>query len=111
MVIQIVDSQTRVAHLNPLDKAQQPTTVDTTQTPVTWTPLDPANLTIEPIDNGLSAKLIPTGPLGSFDFTINADVNMDPGVLENVTETHTVEVIAGKATGLGLTLDEPVDKP
>lgn len=108
MDFQIGDSQTRVLHLNPLDRAGNVTTVD--GVPV-WSSENEAALTIEIAADGLSAKLIPSGTIGTFGFTVTADVNMDPDVVENISETHTVTVVTMQATGLGLVAESPVDKP
>lgn len=105
------DSQTIVIRLKPLDKMFQPTTVDQSTNPVVWTPLDAANLTINPVEDGTAAIFNGTGAIGVYEWTVTADVNMDPGVVETITETHTLTVTAGNATNLNPTADEPIDKP
>lgn len=111
MNFNLKDNQTKVIRLKPLDKMKNPTTVDQSQNTVVWTSLDPANLTITPVEDGTAANFDVTGPLGVYEWTVMADVNMDPDTIESLMETHTITSIASNATDLGPTEDAPVDKP
>lgn len=99
------DAQHAVARIDPLDNAKNPAPVEAGST--VWAVSDATLATVTPIDDN-SATVQALGPLGTFELTVTADADLGDGVT-NISDAATINVIAGPATNLGLSLGTPED--
>lgn len=97
------DSEHATATIAPLDKAGNPATVQAGST--VFAVSDPSLVTVTPVDD-TSAVVQAIGPLGSFDLTVSADADLGDGVV-TITDSLTINVVAGVAANLGLGLGVP----
>lgn len=75
----------------------------------TWAVTDATLATLDVAADGLSATLIPTGPIGSLVVQVNADADMGEGVKTILGELP-VDLIAGDASTVVITAGTPVDQ-
>lgn len=73
-----------------------------------WSLTDPALGDLEVAEGGLSAKLMPKGPLGEFKVQVKADADLGEGVKEILGELP-VTLVAGDAAVVAIAAGEPVD--
>lgn len=78
--------------------------------PPTWTPSDPALLTVTPSADGLSATVVANGPIGVGQVTLNADGGPNAGD-DAIVGVLDVEVVSSKATQATFAPATPVDQP
>ncbi len=88
-----------VASIHPKDKFGNDAQVQAGS--VAWAASDPAILTAEPADDGLTCRFRSVGPEGTAQAQCSADADLGDGTT-TITELGDVEVIAGDATGLGI---------
>lgn len=60
-------------------------------------------------DDGLSAEITPTGPIGTVRVTVTGDADLGQGVTP-IFGTLDVDITAGTAVGIEVTLDAPVEQ-
>ncbi len=87
------------------DKAGNPAKVD--GAPV-WSLTDPSLGTLVASDDGMSAELTPTGPLGSAVIQVNADADLGEGVKTILGELP-VTFVGGEAISISISAGSPVD--
>jgi hypothetical protein len=68
-----------------------------------WTSSDPTVLAVNAAPDGLTAEILPVGPLGTAQITVKADADLGAGVVELVTLAD-VEVVAGSAVAGNVSL-------
>lgn len=75
-----------------------------------WSSSDPAVLAVTPADDGMSALVVPVGPLGTAQVSVRADADLGEGVRE-IIGTADVEVVAGEAVAAVVTFGAPEPRP
>lgn len=100
MDLVITASQQFRVDIEPVDKAGNPSTL--AHVPV-WSVSDPAILAVEPAADGMSAVVSATGKLGTAQVSVTAGGN-PTSEANTITGTVDVQVVAGKAVSLCLTL-------
>lgn len=109
MAQQLGDSEQVRAKINPTSRAGNPAPVEAGT--VVWTSTDEGIFTVVPNpENEQEALVVSTGPLGIAALSVSADANLGEGV-ETVTDTIDIEIVAGRASNLGLQFGVPEPKP
>lgn len=73
-----------------------------------WALSDSSLALLEVAEDGMSAMVVPVGPLGLVKVQVKADADLGEGVKELLGEMD-VEMIAGEAVSLVVSAGEPVD--
>jgi hypothetical protein len=92
------------ASIQPVDAAGNPAVVD--GVPV-WTSSSPEIATVNAAADGLSAEIVPVGPVGSCQINVTADADVGGGIT-TITGLLDVQTAAGEAVGLQVTTGAPV---
>ena len=100
MDLVITSSQQFRVDIEPVDKAGNPSTLATVPM---WSVSDPAILAVEPAADGMSAVVSATGKLGTAQVGVAVEGNPTSEV-NKIAGTVDVQVVAGKAVSLRLTL-------
>ena len=100
MDLVITSSQQFRVDIEPVDKAGNPSTL--ASVPM-WSVSDPALLVVEPAADGMSAVVSATGKLGTAQVGVAVEGNPTSEV-NKIAGTVDVQVVAGKAVSLRLTL-------
>lgn len=74
-----------------------------------WAVTDEAAATLEVAADGMSATLIPSGPISAFKVQVQADADLGEGVKE-ILGSLDIEMLGGEAVSVNITAGEPVDK-
>lgn len=93
------------ASVQPVDAKGNPAAVDGV---AVWETSEPILATLEVADDGLSAKIVPTGVLGHVQIRVRADARMGPDVRE-ISGLLEIELVAAEAVSLNVTAGEPVE--
>lgn len=106
--------ETILLHLNPKSKAGKPAKIQPGS--VVWTPTSGPG-TLEPSADGLTCKYISPDVLDKIDLdndifhgSVNADGDAGDGV-EPIEDSFIITVSDPNAAALGLSADEPAEKP
>lgn len=99
-------NQTLEVLLEIVDENEKPAKVDGKPE---WALTDATLANLEVAEDGMKAVIKPIGPLGSFKVQVKADADLGEGVEELIGESDVVEIVAGKAKFIKLTLGQPVD--
>lgn len=98
-------TQTLPLSIKPVDAKGNPATVDGAPQ---WSVSDPTLATITPAADGLSAVLVPLGPLGSLAVQVSADGDLGEGV-KTIVGTAAVDLIGGDAVSVEIVAGTPID--
>ena len=104
--MKITVTQKFAAAITPVDKFGNAALVDGKPT---WEAADPAIISIVPANDGLSATILALGPVGTSQVSVTADADLGTGVV-TITDAFQVDVVAGMAVGLGVTIGEAVEQ-
>lgn len=88
-----------------LDKFNNPAPVDGVPS---WSVTDPSLAQIVPAADGLSAELIPIGPLGSFKVQCSADADLGEGLKPILGELD-IDLLPAEASVVNIKAGTPVD--
>jgi hypothetical protein len=75
-----------------------------------WAVSDAALATLQVADDGMSAMIVPIGPIGSFKVQVSADADLTEGV-KTILGELAIDLIGAEAVSVELTAGEPVDIP
>lgn len=92
--------------INPVSAAGNPAPVDGVPA---WATSDELIATVAPAEDGLSAYVVATGPVGVAQVSVKVDADLGEGLRE-IIGTFDVEVIASEAAALVVTAGVPEPK-
>lgn len=75
---------------------------------IVWSVTDGALAVVTPAADGMSAVVVPVGPLGSLQVEVSADADLGEGV-KTVSGFIEVDILAGEAVSLNIAAGEEVD--
>jgi hypothetical protein len=104
--IPMTNSQKATARIKPVGTGGRPAVLD--GVPV-WASADETLAAVVASDDGLSAEITPTGPIGTVRVTVTGDADLGQGVTP-IFGTLDVDITAGTAVGIEVTLDAPVEQ-
>lgn len=91
--------------IKPVDAKGNAATVDGAPA---WSVSDATLASINPADDGLSAVLVPLGPIGSFSVQVSADGDLGEGT-KTIVGTLAVDLIGGDAVSVEIVAGAPID--
>ena len=104
MALTLTTTQFFIVALNPVDANGNHAPLDGIPK---WESNGPVDLAIA--DDGLSARVTPTGPVGHAQISVTADVRLGPD-LRLLTGVLEIDVIPAEAVSLGLSAGEPQER-
>lgn len=107
LVVQMTSVQFVEITLAPVDLRGNPAPVEN----IVWESSDPSILEIVPdTENPAHIRVNALGPVGAAQINVSADVNMDPEVVQSISDFVAFEIRVAFANSLGLSVTEPQDQ-